>query len=92
LNVDLSFSDPLAGQMLDVPGIDRVVSEVIVGGSDLPVDSGSSPVSLEPHSLMFYTVNDFGFISEDYYVSVRVVAIVTDTPTESAHAIYIFLM
>jgi hypothetical protein len=94
LFVSLLLSDPLAGQILNafavsdwgVSTISRVGSEVNVCNCDLPVDRGSSPVSLElgPHNLTFDAANDFEFILACYSVSVTVIAAATFTPSKSA--------
>jgi hypothetical protein len=85
--VSLSISDPLSTQILDVfvvsdwdvSGINLVGSEVNACHHDLPVDLGSSPVSLGPNGVMSSAVNDFGFISQNCSLSVTVIAAATDT-------------
>jgi hypothetical protein len=77
--VGLSLSDSLAGPILnifvvidwDVSSISRVGSEVTSRNYDLPVDLGSSLVSLGPHTLTFCAVNDFGFTMSNQRLSRR---------------------
>jgi hypothetical protein len=47
------------------------------------VDLGSQSVSLDSHNLTFYAVNDIGFISDGYSISVTVFAGATSTPVQS---------
>jgi hypothetical protein len=50
---------------------------------EVGVDLGSQSVSLDTDNLMFCAVNDIGFISDGYSISVTVFAVATPAPSKS---------
>jgi hypothetical protein len=58
----------------DVYSISGVGSGLTAGTIEVGVDLGSQSVSLDTDNLRFYAVNDIGFISDGYSISVLVIA------------------
>jgi hypothetical protein len=89
--IELLLSDRIPAQMLyvfmvidsDVYSISGVGSGLTAGTIEVGVDLVSQSISLDRHDLTFYAVNDIGFISDGYCISVTVFAGATSTPVQS---------
>jgi hypothetical protein len=67
----------------NVYSISGVGSGLSAGTIEVGVDLGAQSVSLDTDNLTFYSVNDIGFISDDYSISVLVIAGATSTAAQS---------
>jgi hypothetical protein len=92
--IELLLSDRIPTQMLyvfmvidsDLYSISGVGSGLSAGTIEVGVDLVSQSVSLDTDNSTFYSVNDIGFISDGYSISVTVFTVATPAPSESTRS------